>query len=858
MKQVYNYSPSFTGECYRHFPLGKPLFEKAIGDAGLLDLLELRFGLKSVENKAIDRILEYKSALEKVGADAFYRDAFKKDPLATAKEILSWRDALVMEGFSAEKEYGSPRLKKLAEAEKYFHLAGIPERWKKVLSHAVKDSVGESIVVHYDINLLPRLIRETLTKIGVEKGLYDNLGNDKGFALDAVGKKIIIRYFGTVVEAYRWAADHNDCEAVICSEPFKLNAILRNREKPQVEANAGGDSSILQLFRLGLLLLERPVNVNNLLEYLRAGYSPIPGEQRYALFRVLRSEGGRGKKWNDTMSKYKDVPALRTFLSSLLDAEVTSDGKESRVSKEVVTEWCHSLADWAKDMVSEERKAYQMELIGLCEDLGRVVDSESGDTVDVNYVLKAVKTLYNPTPFKKDKAMAQSWDVVDSHRNFIDEPESLLWLKCNGGLGTVNPYSFLFQEEVEEMGLKPMTDYIRYDFNLLVRLLGKVKRIELCACDFDSGSALEEHPAVTLCKLTDKKVLTEIDMRASGESQSSGVFTHPLAVNLGMDMYPRQRDDKGEETSEETHLSATGIETLINYPYDFVLSKKLGFQDLSSLQLPEMIPTQGTVAHYVFERILKDTGGDLKKMRSLLQPDVFAKLVDEAAKEKGEILFMPEHRTLFVHFKGTVRKSIGCLLDILEQSKLTPKDSEVTLNEDLDGVSHISGSVDFYALTEEEKIVVIDFKYSKGSHYIDKLKEDKSIQLEIYSEALQKQLKEDVVAKAYYFFPANMLCTDDETGLFKGKGVVTIKKKENAFTLSDRIRNSINFRKDQLSRGIIEIGEGSPVDDLDYHNSAVDGSMIDIPSKGSKDNQVKETSPFATPTKYPIMKDFIE
>jgi hypothetical protein len=865
MELTYHYSPFFSGTCYRKLSVNKSLFEKHVGDAGLLDLLELRLGLPGRETSAIGRILAYQSALDAVRKDAFYDKAFENDPLATAKEILRWRDLLVMEGFDADTGHESPRLRKLAEAEKYFCEPGTPERWKEVRAHAKGPLAGVNIIVDHDIRLLPKLIRESLAAIGVEKGVYDGLG-EKEAAWNPEGKDITIRYFGTVTEAYQWAADHDKsgCDVVVCPDPFRLNGVLRNRGKALLDASAEGDSPILQLFRLGLLLLERPLDIKNLLEYLRAGFSPIPARQRHALARALKSEGGRGKEWKKALVACEDTPEVGTFLKSLLDAEII----KGKVAKTVIIDWCRAISDWAGDTTKTppERMPYQMELTGLCEGLCRVVGTEAGDEVDVGFVLKALKTLYEPTPVRTVKAMAGSWDVIDSHRSLIDAPDSLLWLPCNGGLGSSYPYTFLFQEELKELGLRSMTDFIRHDFNLMAERLGKAGRIELCACDFDRNEALEEHPAVTLCKPAAHKAEKEMDMRTATDGLTTSVFSPLRTLDTGVDLYPKDRNEKGEETKDDTALSATSIETLIGYPFDFVMDKKLRFKDLSSLQLSNLTLTQGTVAHYVFEKLLKDSEGrgSIPKMRTLLQENVFYPRVDTAAGEKGEILFQPENRTLFAHFKETVRKSIGVLLDILDKSGLTPKKSELKLNEELDGLSRISGSVDFYAETKGGNVVVIDFKYSKGSYYIEKLKEDRSVQLEIYAEGLFKKTGRPVVAKAYYFFPINQLYTDDTTGLFldpDGRpfpGVIPLKKKAGLPPLSQRIRSSVDLRKTQLKKGRLEMEEGAPLDEIDYHEAAMDGSLIDIPSTGRKDCKVKAPSPFANPTKYPILKNSIK
>lgn len=843
------YSPFFTGACYRKLPVGEACFEKIVGDAGLLDYLELRLGLFSNESESIERILAYRKALEYVKEDAFYKDAFKTDPLATAKEILRWRDALVMEGFNAETEYRSARLKKLAEAEREFSrsgLVGTPERWKQVHALARDKDAGAKIVVCHDMALLPKLVRETLEAFGVAEGLYDGLGK-KDLPLDTEGKDITILQFGTVAEAYRWAVDNNDCEAVVCPDPFRLNAVLRNKEKPLLDASAGGDSSITQLFRLGMSLLERPLNVKNLLEYLRAPVSPIPGKTRGSLAFALKREGGRGEEWEKALDNCDDKAETERFLLSLLNADV-SDGRNLA---SVVTDWCQAVEDWVPTVMNEVGKPYLMELIGLCRSMCRVIGNESPDIIDDKFVMKAVKTLYNPKPVQTVKAMAGGWDAVDSHRSLIDAPESLLWLPCNGGLGTAWPYSFMLQEELDELKVKEMSDFVKYDFNLMVKRLGQVGRVVLCACDYDCDEALEEHPAVTLCKAAAK----EKDMRSEGNSALS-VFSPLRTIETGVDLYPKRKKEEGEEKEpeEDIALSATSIETLIGYPFDFVMDKKLGFQDLSSLRMSDLIPTQGTVAHYVFERMLKESGGEIRVMRSMLEAGEFEKRVNSAAEKKGAILLQLEYKTLFSHFKETVQRSIGVLLDILEASGLTPKESEEKLDQELD-FSHVIGSVDFYAETKGGDIVVIDFKYSGGKTYIEKLEEDKSIQLEIYAQGLEDKLKpKKVVAKGYYFFPINQLHTDDDHKFFQGDNVFRHKKKECSFSLADRIENSVALRKEQLKAGMLEMEEGTLLEEIDYHLKAADGSLIDIPSNKKK----KACSPFVKPTKYPVLKNSVK
>lgn len=859
------YSPSFTGECYRNLPVNETCFEKVVGDAGLLDFLELRLGLAGAtpECSAIDRILAYMKALDRVKAGAFYIDAFENDDLATAKEILRWRDLLVMEGFNANTEYKSPRLQKLAEVEKQLSgfPEGVPERWKRVHELADGKLSGVDIEVCHDFQLLPKLIRETLEGIGVNAGRYDRISvkkEDGGSAPEwnPTGKSITIHYFDTVADAYGWAAnERKDFDgAVICPDPFRMNAVLRNRELPLLEASASGDSSITQLLRLGLSLLERPLNINNLLEYLRTSFSPIPGEYRYPLAAALKRDGGRGEEWKKKLAECEENEDVQRFLLSLLDADV----ENGTISSSIVTKWCEDLAKWSPTVITEDRKAYQLELVSLCDEICRVINNMAAETIMVNDLMRNLKTLYEPAPIKSAKAMAKSWNAIGNHRCLIDPPQQLLWLPCNGGLETPYPYSFLLQEEKDELSLKSKTDFIRFDFNLMELLLGQTKTIELCVCDFDRAEALSEHPAVTRFK----SAAQEEDHHLSGDSAPSIFETlHTLIIESdqdgekkGLNLYPADVDYS---------LSATSTETLIAFPFDFVMEKKLGFQDVSSLSLSDITPTQGNVAHYVFQKMMDDSSGSIKKMKDMLETCSFEKRVKAAAEKRGAILLLKENGTLFSHFIETIQNSIKVLLDILEISHLTPKECEYPLNDVELDFSKIKGSVDFYAETTSGDIVLIDFKYSKGRDYIEKLEEDKSIQLETYAKSLETVLGRTVVAKGYYFFPINQLHSDDRS-IFKENGTTIIchDRKDSKVSLYDRITASTNYRKTQLINGTLEIEEGYPLQNIQYHMDSVNGSeMIDIPAakkKRKSDLDVKASSPFVTPTKFPILKNSIK
>lgn len=96
-----------------------------VGPMGLLDLLELRLGLPPAVIDPGLRQFNYLKALERyLPHQPFYTTSFNNDPYATARVLLTWRDQLIVEGWSPEvcdsKSETPKRLKDLAGVEAFF------------------------------------------------------------------------------------------------------------------------------------------------------------------------------------------------------------------------------------------------------------------------------------------------------------------------------------------------------------------------------------------------------------------------------------------------------------------------------------------------------------------------------------------------------------------------------------------------------------------------------------------------------------------------------------------------------------------------------------------------------------------
>ena len=102
------------GRAYPDFPgLGAGVVHAAVvGPTGLIDVLEVQLGLTGPRGAEAVRIAAYAAKLRAAlshGPNPFYAPSFARDPWATAKALLVWRDELTAAGWTGGA-IGSPRI----------------------------------------------------------------------------------------------------------------------------------------------------------------------------------------------------------------------------------------------------------------------------------------------------------------------------------------------------------------------------------------------------------------------------------------------------------------------------------------------------------------------------------------------------------------------------------------------------------------------------------------------------------------------------------------------------------------------------------------------------------------------------
>ena len=173
MKILYN--PFFTKEAF----ITQDLWDTvATGDAGLLEQLLMRAGMPQTiadeEDKDDTRIAPYGEALQ-AQADSPFADSLAADRDGTAKQLLQWRDMLVLAGWKAEMTINSKnaKLHVLSACDKA--ISSNPskaDRWRQVLDKLQKGEEilqkGDTIEVHVPTELIHPIIKAVLDLLHAE------------------------------------------------------------------------------------------------------------------------------------------------------------------------------------------------------------------------------------------------------------------------------------------------------------------------------------------------------------------------------------------------------------------------------------------------------------------------------------------------------------------------------------------------------------------------------------------------------------------------------------------------------------------------------------------------------------------
>ena len=848
------YSPYYDGEVF----LGdtpEAMGTIYCGTMGLMDFLQQRAGIHFNIKPDVEREADYLNAMnifladEKRSKDVFFKEAAKVDPLGVACKLLKWRDALVMAGW--DMTCTNARCKKLmalVEIEKDFNSSGIADCWCRLCEEYESRDVLQGMVgkVRFDCTRsdILEIVKRTLYAIFSRKEVTFE-SNCCQQDLDV--SKIKLLEFHDINDAYEWIAQVEklpDDTVIVNRDNIRLNHTLYTWNKPMVGASLmQSNPQLLQLFKLSMSMFSRPLNIYNVVSYLQLPMSPIPSGLRYKLAGILLKNGGFGEKklredgkwrddWDEAIATYefmkngeKASAQYRAGKLSLLKT-IRADYSNGLTKAEIV-DYIDKITKWASgfnadDNLPEERMRQLGELKIMLKSLDTALKTQK-DTMSYADIEKLIMQIYRPMNYQLQKAEAGSMNVINDVRSMAKPAKTLIWLDCQQEDTESDPYDFLSEKEREYLKAHKVVipdfaqhlEYARYE---KIYKLNQAEQVILVKSQYDGTARLGEHSVVAEANYLSGKNLRKVMpegvfplKKVEKETGSIDVYHPELSYEIGAFNYIGRKE------------SNTSIDTLISFPFNYVMDYVALLPSPDENQLKNTYTTTGLVAHHFFQHVIEDGHHDYSEMRRLTN-DEFDKRLETAIDVTGLILRLDENATALNSFRSHLKESMLALIDIMEHEKLTPEGCEIGFpekNEDvvkLDTIQDFGARIDLLLKNESDQYVIFDFKWSYGKQFEDKLKEDLSIQLDLYKQAVTKTYKDKTVAGVgYYLMPKKQLITTDFEEIPEKNLIKKIDKPEEKVKLKDKIAHSFNYRMDEIRRGHIEEAEMMDIINLDCY-----------------------------------------
>jgi RecB family exonuclease len=350
------------------------------GPETLLAWLETQLGLPVARIHQASRISEFAAALDTANHPLF-AESLKADRWATAAELLSRRDELLLSGWDeADSETHPVLVRALARvvAGRTFQFPGEAERLKRVVDTLDAGQIlpPHRCLLHGGKEAWPPVWQKVLARMNVA-GAPDQIAHAPkdsalmraqsfllGGARTDVGPDATFRHVRTrseaaavefIVSALAKSPGKISTTVVCCEDDelaLRLDACLSRLGLPTTGASAWSRAHpVLQVLPLSLALCWAPVDPQVLLGFLTLPVLPIPREAAAKLANALTREPGLGSgEWEQALAELCSEAAdpegkLRERLDEWFQGERTSRGSE--MPSRLIRTRCGLVARWA-------------------------------------------------------------------------------------------------------------------------------------------------------------------------------------------------------------------------------------------------------------------------------------------------------------------------------------------------------------------------------------------------------------------------------------------------------------------------------------------------------------------------------
>lgn len=768
----------------------------ALGELGLLDLLETQLGLKQPESISYQRKIDYLQALREAEVKPrFYSESLKTDPMAVTEYLLELRDALIESGWKNNPIGKMNKINDLSEVEKIFiNKTGKADRLMLVCDELSKRDNFEAITSITIFNTEDSLsfswktiIKDILPKLGVKVSFNKEDFKAQSDSKTDLGKLLALRQKESLPEAdgsftlltgrdpwesaryvaaYLKTFPQDELAKTVILAPEKQRGILMSAMISQGIPYGGNHAEVsyarpaLQILILALALTWEPKDPSVALSLLTTEGSPVPRGFRRSLIASLdHSLAVGGSTWTRYLDEITD---------ELIEKAETPDEKEKiKDRRQRITEWfsapsysfengiplndfvavCGRVSKWLRQIWALKKQSSFREAYDLSELLANLAKGLGEETITrermVHLLIDSVGD-----GIIADGTIAQAGGVriVGHTSSIIDSCDHLIWWDFTSTTVSGNHETFFSKAEVTELldnkiawsdpELRSVSEARSWVWPLMNTRKSALLVSQLLDID---GNANSFHPLLDemIPKNVRQKWKSQVHVNLiEKQSKPTKAFLKAISASINK----KTADNfvsRPEWSAPKDQLTLREVESASS------LSKLLGCDLAYVLTYKAHLSAEDSVSIEYNERIMGIIAHEVislvfKKGASITPRDAVTeanKLIDGIVKDKAPQILQKERARELSDLKQVILRDVEFYANFILDNNLSIVEAEVNIpkSDKTLGPVHVNGQIDHVLADANGKQIIVDHKFGGAKWKEKDLVEGKSLQLALYS-----------------------------------------------------------------------------------------------------------------------------
>lgn len=832
--------PDISGFSFLNLKEGDCLFNYDVKNlAGLLDLLQMYSGVNVKVAAPAERLVRYYHLLReyiKNHGDCVLAKSFGIDGLNTARKCLTWRDEMRMAGWTAETPAPTKRFEVLADIERNFDMPSTFELLKSITDAVEKGcALPENLEIEIPckVELMRPAVQDLLKALegrgvkvcllapakqkaksnlkyvtdllvnGEISGPKDESGN---LELSPDDKSFNILNFETIEQAlaYLSTLPADKYDVWVNGDNKLLDNWLHFQGKPTAGSTVRQTvPQTLQLLTIGVGLFSETQNLKNLVEWLNTGVNPLPRKFRQELCNEVTARNGFFNPECESViqnfideDKNKNEKLVKTFLP-------VADHVDLSEFVDKFVNWCRQFAN----VVDDELLSQQLFAVANQADvIAGLLKEHQGEEISLDQVQTWLSILVASMDYPQYDAQVGSRTVVHTPANIVGIADETIYCDFYGEEPSHLTYDFLTEVErnafAAELRLWNRREEMAYNQVLQAQYLSHTKkRLSLVTVNRIGVTATAKRAAMISLekKVSNLAAVTETPEVKTCELASLRKVDNRIEANASEIKIKHQ-----ELLKWPSHQSFSALDVLINNPFDYVFSNLAHIEPKGLASLSGTHTVKGVVAHGIVEQML----GENKRTD-------FDEVFEEQVMAYGAILLSDENKMDLHFYKNEVHDFVEKLKAKIAADGLTVVACEKEYTGDIglaDNVD-VTSFLDMLLVDKDGKLHIWDFKWypSGGDKYKSLIAENRFAQLAIYQKLVESIEGKGVAEMGYMLIPsADFLKVGDGAALI------------------EQINNSYQYRREQISRGKLEIADGFAADDFNYGVNTANKNLLPL------------------------------